>query len=376
MQLLATSTLILAALTLSPDGPPPQDSGPHPAVARLGDREAAAWIADGQACFALRLDEPRETVRVISAVQEDLTRIDGSDVWFGAFDIERSDEVVMGVRFVFVEDGRFETGPTLPPLRGPKAPPAPQRAEPLAGEIVEHEIGDAILGRLRTVWVYRPPGFEADAIEQVVFMADGGATERYATVLEPLVSSGAIPPTAIVGADNGGADPAVPGPEGDRRAHEYLAGYAEFVSSGDLEAYDRHWTFFTDFLPAWAREELGLEGEPILFGVSNGAAFCGSVAGRLPERFPAAILCSVAWENTGDSFTATEATQRLFVTGGILEPRFLEESRAVEAAAREQGRVTRLVEAVGGHDSAVWQDQFAAGLIWLASETERPSAAE
>lgn len=343
-----------------------ESASEHPAVERLGDREAAAWIEGRRACFALRLDEPRETVRVISAVQEDLERIEGTDVWFGAFEIDRIDEVVMGVRFVFVEDGLFESGPTLPPVRGPEAPPAPALADPLRGVITEYEVGEQVLGSPRRVWVYLPPGHAPDAIEQVVLMTDGGATERYATALEPLVASGAVPPTAILGVDNGGRDPATPGPAGDLRALEYLPGYSDFDPGMDADAYGRHWTFFTESLPTWAADTLDLRGDPILFGVSNGAVFCGTVAGREPRRFPAAILCSVAWENTGDCFEPTDARQRLFITGGTLEPRFLEESRAVHAAALAAGREVRLVEAVGGHDSAVWQDQFAAGLLWLA----------
>ena len=89
--------------------------------------------------------------------------------------------------------------------RGPKAPPpsGPSAVE-LRGSVKTFEIESKALEPRRKLTVYLPPGFEPGKASRVVYAADGEHAERYATVLEPLITAGKIPPVVLVGVHSGG----------------------------------------------------------------------------------------------------------------------------------------------------------------------------
>lgn len=360
------AAVVAAAPATSPD--PAIDEAE--ALRRMADAPSVAWIEDGTLYAAVRAPDA-EAVFVLAAVQESLTELETPGLWGGAFVIDRADEAAMSCGFGVRSATSFERVHDTPPLRGVRARPAPESVESIRGSVTIHEFESEALGAKRPLHVYMPPAVAPADIEQVVFMADGQGTDRYATVLEPLVTSGAIPPTAIVGVaadtSGGAGDPST-----DYRGMEYLVRFSEIAEGADPGRFDRHWTFFTEEVPAWVDATLGIRVPArgrIVAGSSNGGAFAATVAARRPEAFGASIVLSSGWLFLTDEFEPLpdgHPGHRAFFSGGTLEPGFLEQTRAAHAAADGAGYTTTLDERVGGHDPLIWREQFVAGLRWIA----------
>ncbi len=342
----------------------------------LAGRDAAARIEQGALHVGVRAPDA-EAVQLLGAVQLQLAHLEGTPLWVGSVALERPDEAVVGCRFAITRDGSMSLGPAAPAVRGPHAPLPPALADPIQGSVSVYEIGAERLGAPRVVRVYLPPRTEPGEIGQVVFMPDGAAIEQYARVLEPLVLAGTVPPTAIISVAHAPSDPTNPNPAADHRAAEYLIGIHEHVPGMDAERFERHWQFFTRDLVEWARAELGLAVPParrIVFGFSNGGAFAATVAARAPDQFGAAIALSLGYPGVADHFQPLDRAtpQRLCFGAGTYERGFLDATRAVADSARTPGREVRFVERVGGHDQVIWQEQFAAALVWLAETPHDP----
>lgn len=362
--------VLLAFLGLVAPASEPPAIDESDALRRLGASSSAAWIEDGTLFAVVRVEA--DAVQLLSAVQKPLERLTSPDLWGGAFPLERADEAVMSCGFGIKLRDTFERKHDTPPIRGPRARKAPTVIDPPRGTVTMYEFDSKALGATRTIHVYMPPSIAPKAIEQIVFLADGQSAARYAIVVEPLVVSGAIPPTAIVGIASdtrgGNADPST-----DIRAMEYLRGFSEFAEGADPGRFDRHWRFFTEEVPAWVETELGIvvprEGR-IVAGASNGGAFAATVAALAPDRFGASIVLSSGWMLVAELFAPLPeeaAGHRAFFSAGLYEARFLEQTRSAHDAAAKAGYITTFDERVGGHDPLIWCEQLAAGLQWIRS---------
>lgn len=362
---------VLASCVLTAAGAEPA-LDEQEALKRMGDAPSVAWIDGGTLYAAVRAEA--EAVFLLAAVQEPLSRLDTPGLWGGAFPLERAGEAAMSCGFGVRTADAFERMHDTAPIRGPGARPAPPRANPIEGTVTIHTPASTSLGQDREVHVYLPPNTPAEEIEQVVYLADGQGAERYAQVLEPLITAGLIPPTAIIGVasdtSGGTGDPGK-----DHRATEYLVGFAEFEGSADPQRFDRHWVFFTEEVPAWAERELGIRADrdrTIVAGSSNGGAFAATVGARAPARFGASIVLSSGWLLVGEEYAPLPdgiPGHRAFFSAGVYEPGFLQQTRAAHEAAKAAGYTVTLDERVGGHDPLIWQEQLVAGLLWLERTT-------
>jgi hypothetical protein len=126
--------------------------------------------------------------------------------------------------------------------RGPEALPAPARAEPLKGELKTFDFESKALGATRKVRVYVPPGHDRTKSYHVIYATAGNDG---AHVLEPLITSGKVPPLIVVAASSGeylGDRAAGYDPKKGVRSMEYRTGE-------DPERYAKHETFFSANCP-------------------------------------------------------------------------------------------------------------------------------
>ena len=329
--------------------------------ARLADR-AAVWLsAADEVTFAFR--GPATGVTACCSVQMPLSRLDGTDLWALSVRVPDADRLVM-TAFVTVQDsladvaaGNFGEWIRLGRWAGPRAGPAPDRAETLSGTLSTDSLRSDALGAMRAVTVYLPPARPAGPL-RVVYLADGQSTEAYARILEPAILAGRVPPVALVGLHSSGER--TPGSNTDGRTHEYLVGV-------DSLRYAAHERFFLGEVLPWAERTHGVSPQPAdraVFGVSNGASFAAAMVRRHPERFAAALAFSHAHDGLDADDDPDLAGRRFAFVAGRLEPAFAARARTVAAAVAARGADVRQELRPSGHDEAMWQAAFTDALAW------------
>ncbi len=133
----------------------PFDAGGLDSV--LGGRESAVWREGDDLMFCWR--GVADTVSAWFGVEMSMERLEGTDLWALAVRIREIDRAAVSYGFLPVYGG--ESASWREPVgtwRGPAAPPPPQRADPLRGELRAVEFNSLALGERRTLQVYLPPG--------------------------------------------------------------------------------------------------------------------------------------------------------------------------------------------------------------------------
>lgn len=335
-------------------------------TARWAEAGAPVW-ADGDELTFVYQGEA-DQVLVLSGIQMPLQRLQGTDLWVLTAQIEGLSKAVIGYYFVPLRDGRPVEGAEawgIPAQwRGPEAPPRPERAETLRGELQEHVLDSKALGERRSVTVYLPPGHDPARRTQVVYAADGQSVARMATILDPQIAQGNVPPVVVIGVhaslnpDQGTLlDPSGP----DLRGQEYLWGL-------DEERFERHERFFVFEVAEWAERAFGVASDRehrAVFGYSNGGAFAVIMGIRHPERFGHVLAFSLARGPAGrppSDWPAGEGP-RHYLFAGTLEPfREITSQWADQLSALGVEHVYR--ERVCGHDMTVWEEEFPAAVAW------------
>jgi enterochelin esterase-like enzyme len=259
-------------------------------------------------------------------------------------------------------DSRLEAGV----WRGSDAPPAPERAETLAGSLETTVLESDWLANDRAVTVYLPPGHDPAQTWPVIYMTDGQGTENYAAILDPLIVSGDLPPVMLVGVHAPDPQDAM-GPRDDARAAEYLVG------AGDSR-FDAHMSFFMDEVMPWAEATYGASAareDRAVFGFSNGASFAMVTGLRSPERVSAVIAFSIAWLPLERA--AEGPPVRYYLISGTLEPDFLHNTRTWADTLEAGGFEIEMSTWVAGHDSAMWWGGFPGAVAWfLGASADTP----
>src|SRR5262245_49938509 len=151
---------------------------------------------DGQDLVLVHRAEA-EDVHVIPGIQLPMWRVEG-DLWALMVRISQLDRAALSLAFMSTgaNPGLGQAMPEPVVWRGPDAPAAPARAEPLAGELHQVELDSRALAQRRALTVYVPPGAERPP---AVYLADGGSVPGFAAVLEPAILAGSTPAAALVG---------------------------------------------------------------------------------------------------------------------------------------------------------------------------------
>lgn len=316
----------------------------------LAAREALAgapvWLEGDELTFTFCGEAG--AVRLCCGIQVNLHRVAGSDAW--ALTIKNPELPRAIVSYAFFVNERPPIGETMAVWRGPLAPAAPVTADyaNFQGTVRTERLQSDVLGEEREVTVYLPPGHAPTQRYPTIYAADGESAGWLARVLEPLLLAGTLPPLLVVGAHSG-----------ELRAEEY-------IPSRDAARFAAHERFFVGELAAWAERELGATTEReqrVVFGYSNGGVFAGEMLLRHPERFGVAFPFSagVAPDTT---LHPPVASVRVYLAAGLFEQGFYTTTRAFAQQLERAGATVAFSPRVAGHDSAMWEEEFAAAALW------------
>lgn len=241
-------------------------------------------------------------------------------------------------------------------FRGPKAPRVPKLATKLKGTVTDYTLDSKDLGMERKVTVYIPAAAPQDM--PVVFMADGQSCQQFANVLEPLILSKKVRPTAIVGIHHG---PYV----GSKEKFEFEKDYRmmEYLKVASPERFAAHLSFVCDQVIPWARQKFKLskkKEDTAIFGFSNGGAFAMTAAIDRPDVFGYALPHSVAAISREELEKAdvSKLTTKFYFTAGTLEV-FINNTEFSFQTLTKKRVACEMAPYVSGHDIGMWQLGFA-----------------
>lgn len=314
---------------------------------RLADHDHAFW-AEGDVFYVVARRRERPTL--CCSVQTPMNPVEGaSDLWSLAVRMPDLNQAMLDVWLLPATSGAPDE------WRGPGAPPPPAEQELADGELVQHVMESTALGQRRGLFIYRPRG---DGPMPVIYLADGEGVPSFASVLKPLVESGEVPPTMIVGLWSGPLLEEGEASDPNRRHKEYLAGW-------DDEVYLAHERFLlTEVMPF--AESLGASSAPsdrILAGFSDGAAWALNTAMVNPDVFRGVIAMSFG--SRPDRRARGSGYGSIYLTAGVYEPDFHQST--VDAAAALQGSAdaVRLDVGIAGHSQMLWRERFPHAVRWL-----------
>ena len=336
-----------------------------------GDADAHAW-AEGEV-LNFRHVSGAESVMLVGSIQSAMKRVEDSDYWVLSVRIPGLSKAVIG--YAFLEAQSRSTGEQFV-WRGVDAPAGVPQSAKLKGKVLKEQLWFDGLEENRDVSVYLPPGHDATKEHAVIYMGDGNAVERYARMIEPLIESGEIPKTMIVGVHNGGYRGERGGPrkmELDFRAIEYLVGAdemmdQELVREGHFEAHE---SFFTETVREWAQREHGASTDRKkrgIFGVSNSAAFAVTMAHRHADLYGFALPFSFPWSKAAQEpqWTLEEAPRHYFVAG-LLEPHVHQTTKEYAEQLQSAGYQAVFKQRLSGHDALMWREEFVDAVRWALS---------
>ena len=360
-RVLAFPLLVWAgATTLAADDPPNAAA----LVERFQREKSPVWADGDKATFFFRGEAER--VQIIAGGDiKSLERVPESDVWTLTLTLPDLERAVVAYSISATTTGRAAKVPPASPRngiwRGPKAPPPASSVTELRGLLKTFAIDSKSLGERRKLTVYFPAGFEPGNASRVVYATDGEGAEGYARVLEPLITAGRIPPTLLVGVHSGGykggADLKTYDTKKDMRAQEYFPGL-------NVELFAKHEAFFCSEVTAHAEREWRVRSEAkdrALFGCSNGGRFVVEMAIRHPDQFGHVLAFSVPG---GGEITLPQALKnaaRFHLEAGTWEGPFEAYTKRLAAVLERAGVTTEFRSRVGGHDEAIWREEFVRG---------------
>ena len=223
---------------------------------------------------------------------------------------------------------------------GNEPPPEPERADPIAGELVTEtfEYGG---GRAVTVYVPRDPP------EALVFAGDGQLISPWGGFLE----TADVPSTLVVGVHRL-ADETL-------RLHEYSPVF-------DAERFAAHERFFVEDVRRWVRSRFGVAlpaERTAVFGVSAGGELALALGLRHPDVYGAVFSAS-----PGAGYRPPEvmpsSVPRVYLVAGTLEPFFFENATRWATALSDAGADVVITERVGSHGDAFWKEEFPLMVAW------------
>lgn len=313
---------------------------------RLDKNGNALWLEDDVLSFLHRTTAKQ--VQLTGGIQKPMAQIPGTDLWIIQLEMKGWNSAL--ISYGFVEDGKF---PPQLLWRGSKAPAMPVEATLLQGRVIKEDLKSDLLGEARAIYVYLPPKAPKRDIP-AVFLADGGACEAFAKVLEPLILAGKVRPCAIIGVANGAYKGAPGEPydaQKDFRAKEYVPGF-------DAERFEVHLKFFTEEVLDHVSKKYGISRRRenlAVTGFSNGGAFSAAVAVKRPKVFGTALPMSLGVPPNDEK--PSTPMPRLFFAAGSLESFGMRTGDFVEKM-KKWGVPSTFDLYVAGHDFNMWKLAF------------------
>ncbi len=143
------------------------------------------------------------------------------------------------------------------------------------------------------------------------------------------------------------------------RAQEYFPGI-------DPDRFARHEAFFCSEVTAWAERQWNVSGlakDRVIFGCSNGGRFAFEMAMRHPDQFGHVLAFSVPGGGVIALPEGLKTAAHFYLEAGTWEKQFLTYTTRLADELRRAGVQTELQVRVGGHDEAIWCDEFARALV-------------
>jgi hypothetical protein len=279
----ALAALVVSGGAQRPAWKKPYEVLPAPASAdafrdKLKGKNTAIW-QEGDILTVLHRDA-REGISLQGGLQMPMNKIPGTDLWVLQLRMPGWEKAFFS--YLFMSTSVPPQGPIkFERWSGAKAPDSPVRATKLQGQIIDRTLHSDSMGVDRKLTIYLPPHAPKSGLP-AFFMADGQACKQFANVLEPLILSGKVRPTAIIGVHSGTARVVDKDhPDWDARSAEYLRG-------GVPEVFAKHMAFFATEVPPYAVREFGISEraeDRAVVGFSNGGGLAFAAATDHPEVF-------------------------------------------------------------------------------------------
>ncbi|MDB4908855.1 MAG: putative esterase [Gemmatimonadetes bacterium] len=318
-------------------------------LARFAAQDGAFLVGDTLTLVA----SSRDSLEVIGAISVPMSRVEGTDRWILTMQAAGMRAARLGYR---VMSSTTVGLPARNEWRGPSAPPPPLRARRVQGAVRADTLEFAD-GERREVLSYLPAGWARTTQRHVLYMGDGNAVRTVAALLDTLNTSGAIPPTAMVGIRPA---PARTAEARFDRTLEYNFGFR-----GDSAKFVRHEQFLTGVVMPWAERTLGVPTgatNTAFWGGSNGGSLAIVMVRRHPELFGAALVASPSFDLIPDGPPGAHASY--FLAAGSFEPRLEHAARQLADRLERAGNRVRYVRFLGGHDDMLWEEMLVEQLRW------------
>jgi enterochelin esterase-like enzyme len=331
------------------------------AAARLGQSDHVWWV-DGDKLNVVARPAQGFQVALCCSVQTPLAPIRGSGLASVTVRIPRMREAILEIRLF--PGPRFFSPSEI--WRGPDAPPAPPRADPMAGHVTVYDFPSKILGENRRLTIYVPPGVPKGKKLPVIYLADDMAA-AFAPITETEIAHGKVRPIILVGI--GAAMPTEPNctnPKCDRRALEYLLD----ANGGDATGanpFSRHMRFVTEEVVPYIEANfpaLNDRESRAVGGSSNGGDWAIAAAALHPKLFGNVMALSGA-AHASIQQAAQLGKAKLFGGSGLLEPDLLTTTEAALDKAKAAGNQTQASILVSGHSPLAWDVMFVQAEAWL-----------
>ena len=136
----------------------------------------------------------------------------------------------------------------------------------------------------------------------------------------------------------------------------------EYFPGINPERFARHESFFCTEVASWAERLWNVSHDPqdrFLFGTSNGGRFVFEMALRHPRQFGTVLAFSVPGGGPIKIPDRYETTTRFFLEAGTWEQNFLTYTSRLAETLKQAGVRVEFRSRVGGHDEAIWREEFA-----------------
>jgi len=305
-----------------------------------------AWWRDGDA-FIVVAKRDTDQAYLCCSIRAPMDQVSG-DLWALRVRVADLDKATIDV---FVQP----SGATYGAYRGPLAPPRPEFATALKGQLLQMVLKSDYLDAPRNLTIYLPPGHDPKKSYPVVYTSDGADRQDDAKMIEPAILKGEIPPVIVVMIWQGGA------PGIDLRSEEYLLGWR----GGGL-AFRKHESFLlNEVLPAMEKQ-YGASSDPrqrLITGFSSGASWAATMGLRHPDVFPNVAAQSMVWSQEPQQADVANGA-RFYLSAGTLEPTFLDVTTRFAERAKASGHDVTMVTTVSGHTQTIWRPLLLDAIKW------------
>lgn len=341
---------------------------PAPELQTQLQKDGPLSVKGEEMTFVYRLKADK--VELTGGLQRPMKKVEGTDdLWAIKLSVPRLEEAVIRWDFFVMNNGLVPELKVGDIFRGSKAEPPLENRKELKGKVHPFELESKALGEKRKFKVYIPSGTSGTALF-AIYAADG-ACEAVAAFLEPLFESGKLPPTAIVGVDNGGyrGDRAKPYDEKlDLRAKEYLRVV-------DPDRFDKHLAFFADEVVTFVEAKFNVgrsRSNRAVLGWSNGGVFAADAGMRRGDIFGLAIPLSMGVMPEVDA--KPNNLPQFYLSSGTLEPGFFRQTSLFSKQLMDWKATLKFNDRVAGHDFELWKSETVKAIAWYF-EKPNPIAA-